>query len=141
MQLPDIDGLEVLRRLKGDPEMRDLRIVALSVSAMPEDVAQARALGVAAYWTKPLDFDRFPEDVAHAIETAPAAQLASSTASPAWGVRFRHRTARVGRDAASELAQARAQQPRGGIQLNHRQACKAQQQSGHRRLLLVVGSD
>jgi CheY-like chemotaxis protein len=74
MQLPDIDGPEVLRRLKSDPATRDLRVVALSASAMPADVAQARALGVAAYWTKPLAFDRFLEDIAQAIDGVTTAQ-------------------------------------------------------------------
>jgi PAS domain S-box-containing protein len=73
MQLPDIDGLEVLRRLKADPATRGLRVVALSANAMPEDVARTQELGVAAYWTKPLDFDRFLEGVARVIEAATAA--------------------------------------------------------------------
>jgi CheY-like chemotaxis protein len=73
MQLPDIDGLEVLRRLKADPVTRGLRVVALSANAMPEDVARTQELGVAAYWTKPLDFDRFLEGVARVIEAATAA--------------------------------------------------------------------
>ncbi len=73
MQLPDMDGLEVLRRLKGDPATRDLRVAALSVGALPEDVAQAHALGVAAYWTKPLAYDRFLADVARVMEAATAA--------------------------------------------------------------------
>jgi PAS domain S-box-containing protein len=74
MQLPDIDGLEVLRCLKDDPATQNLRVVALSASAMPDDVARARSLGVAAYWTKPLAFDRFLEDVAQAIEASTAPQ-------------------------------------------------------------------
>ncbi|MBX3607935.1 MAG: response regulator [Piscinibacter sp.] len=73
MQLPDIDGLEVLRRLKDDPATRELPVIALSASAMPEDVARARALGVTAYWTKPIAFDQFLEGVAHAIEATAVA--------------------------------------------------------------------
>jgi len=63
MQLPDMDGLAVLQCLRRDPATRDLAIVALSASAMPEAVSQARAAGVVDYWTKPLDCDRFLADV------------------------------------------------------------------------------
>jgi signal transduction histidine kinase/CheY-like chemotaxis protein len=63
MQLPDMDGLAVLDALHADPATRDLVVVVLSASAMPESVAEARARGVSEYWTKPLDFDRFLADM------------------------------------------------------------------------------
>ncbi len=63
MQLPDMDGLAVLRSLRADPQTRDLAVVALSASAMPELMAQACTEGVTAYWTKPLDCDRFVADM------------------------------------------------------------------------------
>jgi signal transduction histidine kinase/ActR/RegA family two-component response regulator len=59
MQLPDIDGTEVLRRLRADPELAGLTIVALSANAMPEDVSRAREAGFDDYWTKPIDFKAF----------------------------------------------------------------------------------
>ena len=59
MQLPDIDGFEVLRQLRGDPRTAAIRCVALSANAMPEDIARARAAGFEDYWTKPIDVDRF----------------------------------------------------------------------------------
>jgi PAS domain S-box-containing protein len=58
MHLPDIDGLAVLRSLRGDPATHDLVIISLSASAMPEEMAAARAAGATDYWTKPLDFAR-----------------------------------------------------------------------------------
>ena len=63
MQLPDMDGLAVLRALRADAVTRDLTVVALSATAMPDSVAQAHAHGVVDYWTKPLDFDRFLSDI------------------------------------------------------------------------------
>ncbi|MFL6627555.1 MAG: ATP-binding protein [Vitreoscilla sp.] len=63
MQLPDMDGLAVLGCLRSDPATRDLAVVALSASAMPEALAQAREAGVIEYWTKPLDCDRFLADI------------------------------------------------------------------------------
>jgi CheY-like chemotaxis protein len=59
MQLPDIDGIEVLRRLRADPATAALRCVALSANAMPEDVRHARAAGFDDYWTKPIDLSAF----------------------------------------------------------------------------------
>ncbi|MBE7427699.1 MAG: PAS domain-containing protein [Ideonella sp.] len=59
MQLPDLDGLEVLRRLRADPETSAIPCIALSANAMPDDIAQALGAGFADYWTKPLDFRVF----------------------------------------------------------------------------------
>jgi PAS domain S-box-containing protein len=57
MQLPDIDGVEVLRRLR--EQGLPARLVALSANAMPDAVAGARALGFDDYWTKPIDLKQF----------------------------------------------------------------------------------
>lgn len=59
MQLPDIDGLEVLRRLRADPSTAAIPCIALSANAMPEDIQLALGAGFADYWTKPLDFRLF----------------------------------------------------------------------------------
>ena len=59
MQLPDIDGLEVLRRLRTDPSTAAIPCIALSANAMPEDIQLALGAGFADYWTKPLDFRVF----------------------------------------------------------------------------------
>ncbi len=59
MQLPDIDGFEVLRRLRADALLDGATIVALSANAMPEDVNRARVAGFDDYWTKPIDFNAF----------------------------------------------------------------------------------
>jgi len=72
MQLPDIDGEEVLRRVKADASTCRLRVVALSASAMPEEVARASRLGADEYWTKPLAVDRFLADVARLMDEAAA---------------------------------------------------------------------
>ncbi len=59
MQLPDIDGLEVLARLRADPQTADLKVVALSANAIPADIQRALDAGFDDYWTKPLDFAIF----------------------------------------------------------------------------------
>jgi two-component system cell cycle response regulator len=55
LQLPDIDGLTLTRRLKQDPRLQHTRIVAVTASAMKGDEEKARAAGVDGYMTKPLD--------------------------------------------------------------------------------------
>jgi two-component system, cell cycle response regulator DivK len=55
IQLPDMDGLELTRRLKADPRYRDLIIVALTAYAMKGDEEKARNAGCDGYVTKPID--------------------------------------------------------------------------------------
>ena len=59
MQLPDIDGYEVLKRLRAEPRTARSTLIALSANAMGEDIAQAESAGFDDYWTKPIDFRRF----------------------------------------------------------------------------------
>jgi PAS domain S-box-containing protein len=72
MQLPDFDGLEVLRRLRADPATAGLTCVALSANAMPEDVRHSRAAGFDDYWTKPIDLSAFLQAIERIVPTAPA---------------------------------------------------------------------
>jgi two-component system cell cycle response regulator DivK len=55
IQLPGMDGLEMTRRLKSDPQTRDITIVALTAFAMKGDEQKAREAGCDGYITKPID--------------------------------------------------------------------------------------
>jgi PAS domain S-box-containing protein len=55
IQLPGIDGYEVLRRLRGRAETRDIPVIAISAHAMPADIERGRAAGFDDYLTKPID--------------------------------------------------------------------------------------
>jgi len=55
LQLPDIDGLTLTRRLKADPAMHGTAIVAVTASAMKGDEEKARAAGVDGYMSKPVE--------------------------------------------------------------------------------------
>ena len=55
LNLPDMNGQEVLQRLRLDRRTRDIPVVAVSADAMPASVRRSRALGFVDYWTKPLD--------------------------------------------------------------------------------------
>ncbi|MBA4175522.1 MAG: hypothetical protein C0505_03020 [Leptothrix sp. (in: Bacteria)] len=58
IQLPGIDGFEVLRRLRAEAATRHLPVVAVSANAMHSDLDDARRAGFADYVTKPLDLVR-----------------------------------------------------------------------------------
>jgi CheY-like chemotaxis protein len=60
IQLPGMDGLELTRRLKADPNTRDITIIALTAYAMKGDEEKARAAGCDGYLTKPIDTAVFP---------------------------------------------------------------------------------
>jgi DNA-binding response OmpR family regulator len=53
VQLPDVSGLEVCRRLRGDPRAAATKIVMLTAAAQDEDVARGLAAGADHYLTKP----------------------------------------------------------------------------------------
>lgn len=59
LKLPKIDGLEVLRRLKGDPRTRAIPVVVLTSSKEQRDVVESYELGVNSYIVKPVDFEGF----------------------------------------------------------------------------------
>ncbi|MCZ7680608.1 MAG: response regulator [Sandaracinaceae bacterium] len=58
MSLPDLDGWEATRRIKADPDMSAIKIIALTAHAMAEDRERALAAGCDDYDTKPVDLPR-----------------------------------------------------------------------------------
>ena len=63
LKLPLLDGLEVLRRIKGDPRTRAIPVVVLTSSREERDLVESYQLGVNSYIVKPVDFDQFMEVV------------------------------------------------------------------------------
>lgn len=63
LQLPGMDGLELTRRLKADPERRSISIVALTAYAMKGDEVKALAAGCDGYVAKPIDVEVLPRIV------------------------------------------------------------------------------
>jgi signal transduction histidine kinase len=59
VQLPGLDGMEVVRRLRGRPELNDVPIVALSANAAPGERERALEAGCAGYLDKPLEPEPF----------------------------------------------------------------------------------
>ena len=69
IQLPDIDGLELTRRLKSDPRTSGICIVAVTAYAMKGDEERAMAAGADGYISKPIDKRIFREKVAWHLTT------------------------------------------------------------------------
>lgn len=71
LQLPDMDGLQLTRMLRADPDTSQLRIVAVTAYAMKGDEERAKAAGVDVYVTKPIAKDDFRKTVARLLQAAP----------------------------------------------------------------------
>ncbi len=61
LKLPRIGGLEVLKAVKGDPELKVIPVVILTSSSEERDLVQSYRLGANSYLVKPVDFDKFGE--------------------------------------------------------------------------------
>ena len=72
VQLPGMDGLQALDRLRSDPETRDIPVIALTAFAMKDDRERFLAAGFDRYVAKPLDILEFPQQVAAALAAAGA---------------------------------------------------------------------
>jgi CheY-like chemotaxis protein len=59
LNLPRLDGREVLARTKSDPDLRRIPVVVLTTSSSDEDIVRSYDLHANAYVTKPVDFDQF----------------------------------------------------------------------------------
>ena len=55
LNLPDMDGRDVLKRLRLDRRTRDIPVVAVSADAMPAHLRRSRSQGFEDYWIKPLN--------------------------------------------------------------------------------------
>jgi two-component system response regulator len=63
LKLPKIDGLEVLRALRGDDRTKLLPVVVLTSSVEEQDVIRSYGLGANSYVRKPVDFNQFVDAV------------------------------------------------------------------------------
>lgn len=61
LKLPKVDGLEVLRRIRGDERTRRLPVVVFTSSSEEEDMIKSYELGANSYVRKPVESERFAE--------------------------------------------------------------------------------
>lgn len=63
IKMPKLDGIEVLKIIKADEDLRTIPVVMLTSSSMEKDLYQSYKLGANAYVVKPIDFVEFMDSV------------------------------------------------------------------------------
>ncbi len=63
IRMPQVDGIEVLSRIKQDQELRKLPVIMLTTTDDPREVERCHAIGCASYIVKPVDYEKFAEAI------------------------------------------------------------------------------
>jgi CheY-like chemotaxis protein len=61
LRLPEVEGLDVLHRIKADEKLKGISTVVLTTSAAESDMIKAYAYGASSYLVKPMDFGKFTQ--------------------------------------------------------------------------------
>lgn len=68
MNLPDIDGYELTRRMRAIPELANVPIIAMTANVMQGDREKTLAAGCSGYIPKPIDVDELPNQIARFLK-------------------------------------------------------------------------
>ena len=71
INLPEIDGYELTRRLKQMKHLANVPIVAMTANVMKGDREKTLAAGCDGYIQKPIDVDQLPVQIAHFLQAEP----------------------------------------------------------------------
>ena len=71
IRLPYEDGFGALRKIRSSPKLRDTKVVAVTAEASVEQMNKSRASGFDGFLGKPLDPDRFPDQIRRILEGEP----------------------------------------------------------------------
>ena len=63
IKMPRVDGVEVLRQLKSDPQTALVPIIILTTTDDPREIQRCYELGCSVYITKPVDYQAFVEAI------------------------------------------------------------------------------
>ncbi|ADU13659.1 response regulator [Asticcacaulis excentricus] len=63
LNIPHIDGYEILRRLKGDPSTRAIPVIVLTTTDNPREIDRCYEMGCNVYITKPVEYDNFSDAI------------------------------------------------------------------------------
>ena len=63
IRMPQVDGVEVLRQVKQDPELRKIPVIMLTTTDDPREVQRCHAMGCSSYIVKPVDYEKFAEAI------------------------------------------------------------------------------
>lgn len=61
IRMPRVDGVQVLQRLKQDPELKSMPVIMLTTTDDPREIQNCYALGCSCYITKPIDYQKFSD--------------------------------------------------------------------------------
>ena len=75
IHLPDEDGYEVLDRLREDDHFRETKIVAVTADITSVNLSRAQSAGFDGFLAKPIDVDRFPDQICRILEGEPVWDL------------------------------------------------------------------
>lgn len=59
IRMPKVDGVEVLRQVKADKELKKMPVIMLTTTDDPREVENCHTLGCSSYLTKPIDYEDF----------------------------------------------------------------------------------
>jgi len=71
IQLPEISGLDITRKIKADPDICDIPVVAVTAFAMKDDEDKIMEAGCEAYLSKPIAIDQFLSTIRRLLEPEP----------------------------------------------------------------------
>jgi CheY-like chemotaxis protein len=63
IRMPQVDGIEVLRQIKKDPELRKIPVIMLTTTDDPREVDRCHDIGCSSYIVKPVDYEKFAEAI------------------------------------------------------------------------------
>jgi CheY-like chemotaxis protein len=63
IRMPKVDGIEVLRQIKANPELRKIPVIMLTTTDDPREVEHCHAVGCSNYVVKPVDYEKFAEAI------------------------------------------------------------------------------
>jgi CheY-like chemotaxis protein len=63
IRMPKVDGIEVLRQVKADPQLRTMPVIMLTTTDDPQEVERCHHIGCSNYIVKPVDYDKFSEAI------------------------------------------------------------------------------
>jgi CheY-like chemotaxis protein len=63
IRMPQVDGVEVLRQIKADPELRRIPVIMLTTTDDPREVDRCHDIGCSSYIVKPVDYEKFAEAI------------------------------------------------------------------------------
>ena len=72
LMMPGISGLDVLRYMRREPDLRDIPVIVVSAKSMPTDIRKGLEAGATLYLTKPVAFEELRSAVRDAVEAGQA---------------------------------------------------------------------